>query len=73
VDTGLLFGLIVKRRREAAGLTQEELADRAGLHRTYISLLERGMRVPTLDVVRKLATGLATTMTSLVRALERAH
>ena len=64
------FGAVVRRRREAAGLSQEDLAHRAGLHRTYISLLERGLRAPSIVVVRKVAEGLGTTMTSLIRSLE---
>jgi len=66
------FGKVVRRRREAAGLSQEALADRAGLHRTYISLLERGLRMPSIQVVRQLAAALGTTMTSLIRDLEQA-
>ena len=42
----------------------------AGLHPTYISLLERGLRNPSLVTVRVLAEALETTMTSLVRELE---
>jgi transcriptional regulator with XRE-family HTH domain len=65
------FGSVVRRRREAAGLSQEALADRSGLHRTYISLLERGQRTPSIEVVRHLATALGTTMASLVGELEK--
>jgi transcriptional regulator with XRE-family HTH domain len=65
------FGQLVQQRRKAAGLSQEALADRAGLHRTYISLLERGLRMPSLGVIEKLAAALETTMTSLVSELER--
>jgi transcriptional regulator with XRE-family HTH domain len=36
------FGRAVRRRREGLGISQEELADRAGLHRTYIGDVERG-------------------------------
>ena len=64
------FGRIVRRRRQHAGVSQEALADRAGLHRTYISLLERGLRNPSLTVVSKLARALGTSMTSLVAELE---
>lgn len=65
------FGNLVRRRREAAGLSQEELAHRASLHRTYISLLERGLRLlPSIGVVQQLADALDTTMTSLVNELE---
>jgi transcriptional regulator with XRE-family HTH domain len=64
------FGRMLRRRREVAGLTQETLADEAGVHRTYLSLLERGMRMPTIEVVRRLAKGLNTTMTALITELE---
>ena len=64
------IGQVVRRRRQAAGLSQEALAGRAGLHRTYVGLLERGLRMPSIDVVRKLAKGLGTTMTDLVAELE---
>ena len=64
------FALIVRRRRGAAGHSQEAFAHRAGLHRTYVSLLERGNRTPSLEVVRKLAAALGTSMASLVRELE---
>ncbi len=46
------------------------LALEAGLRPTYISLLERGLRNPSLVTVRVLAQALETTMTSLVRELE---
>ena len=64
------FGNLIRRRRDAAGITQEALADAAGIHRTYISLLERGLRAPTIEVVRLLAKALKTTMTSLIAELE---
>jgi transcriptional regulator with XRE-family HTH domain len=52
------FGPNLRRHRRAAGYTQEELADRAGLHRTQISLLERGLRNPGLLVLARLAGAL---------------
>ncbi len=64
------FGQVVRRRRQKVGLSQEALADAAGLHRTYISLLERGLRMPTIGVVQKLARALKTTMASLIAELE---
>lgn len=64
------FGRVVRRQREAAGLSQELLAERAGLHRTYISLLERGQRNPSLEVIRAVAKGLGTTMAGLVAEVE---
>lgn len=60
------FGKVIRRRRKELELGQEALADKAGLHRTHVSLLERGKRMPTLAVVKKLAKALETTMASLM-------
>ena len=48
----------IKAARVANGWSQEELAEQSGLHRTYISGLERGIRNPTITVVDKLAAAL---------------
>jgi transcriptional regulator with XRE-family HTH domain len=61
---------VLRKRREQKGLSQEALADKAGLHRTYISLVERGERNLTLLVLSQLAAALETTMVSLVSELE---
>ena len=65
------FGAVLRRRREVAGVSQEELAASADLHRNYVGLLERGKQVPTILVVEKLATALGTTMSSLLREVEK--
>ncbi len=65
------FGHVIRRRRNELGLGQEPFADKAGLHRTHISLLERGMRMPSLLVIKKLAAALETTMAVLMEELER--
>lgn len=49
---------------------QEAFADKAGLHRTHVSLLERGKRMPSLQVVKKVANALETTMADLMAELE---
>ena len=67
-----VFGQLIRRRREEAGLTQEAVGHKAGLSRNYVGMLERGERVPTLIAVRQLALGLGTTMSSLVQELEAA-
>ena len=67
-----MFGRILRSRRLKAGLTQEGLAFEAGVHPTYVSLLERGARTPSLQVVLQLAQALKTTMTKLVREVEQA-
>lgn len=52
------FGNKVRKQRKAQGLSQEELADRAGLHRTYIGMVERAEKNITLRNVEKLAIAL---------------
>lgn len=73
VETGILserLGKAVRRRRLRRGLSQEELAHLAGLHRTYISLLERGLRNPSLAVIWQIAEALDTSMASIVGEVE---
>jgi transcriptional regulator with XRE-family HTH domain len=52
------FGAAVRKHRELLRLSQEDLADRSGIDRTYISGVERGVRNPTLDVMQRIAQGL---------------
>lgn len=52
------FGLAVRTYREALNLTQEQLAGKAGIHRTYIGGIERGERNPTLLMIHRLAGAL---------------
>jgi len=59
MDMRKIVGLNLKRYRLAAGLSQEELAARSGLDRTYISGLERFRRNPTVIVLHELASVLS--------------
>lgn len=63
------FGETVRRARADAGLSQEELADRAGLDRSYVGGVERGDRNPTLLVIAKLAKGLGLSVQQLFSSL----
>lgn len=58
MDVRRRVGLNLKKYREAADLSQEELAFNCGLHRTYISGVERGIRNPTVLVLQKIADAL---------------
>jgi transcriptional regulator with XRE-family HTH domain len=49
----------LRRLRQDKGLSQEAFADEAGLHRTYVSDIERGARNPTITVVDKIARALS--------------
>jgi transcriptional regulator with XRE-family HTH domain len=61
-----LFGKAVRNRRIAAGLSQEKLAESAGLHPTYVSMVERGVRNPTLDVAARIAKALKVGLPRLI-------
>lgn len=58
----------VRRARERRGWSQEELAERAGTHRTYISGIERGVRNPTIEIVATIAGALELPVAALVEA-----
>jgi transcriptional regulator with XRE-family HTH domain len=65
------FGYAVRVRREELGLTQEDLADRAGIHRTYLSDLERGTRNVSLINIERLASALTLPMSELFAQAEK--
>ena len=52
------FGLRIQQERKKLGMSQEELAFRAGMHRTYIGMIERAERNITLSNIKKLADAL---------------
>lgn len=66
----IAFGQSIRARREALGFSQETLAEHCGFDRTYISMLERGTRNPSLMNVVKLAKGLGTSVSDLTKALD---
>jgi transcriptional regulator with XRE-family HTH domain len=53
-EAGRASGRNLVRLRERAGLSQEGAADRAGLHRTHVAMIEAGKRLPRLDTIVKL-------------------
>jgi transcriptional regulator with XRE-family HTH domain len=67
-----VFGEIVRKLRVQKGVSQEHLAASACLHRTYISLVERGLRNPSLTVIRQLAAALGVSTAGLVGDFETA-
>jgi transcriptional regulator with XRE-family HTH domain len=64
------FGGLLRRLREAANLSQERLAELSDLDRTFVSLLERGQRQPSLETVFSLCTALEIRPHEFVRQLE---
>lgn len=65
-DIRVRFGRRLRSLREERGLSQEELAFRAGLHRTYVSSAERGERNVSLVNLDKLASALEVNLRDLV-------
>ncbi|MFL9610939.1 helix-turn-helix domain-containing protein [Methylobacillus sp. Pita2] len=71
--SSLIFGAVLRDARKAAGLTQDVLAARCELDRTYIGDLERGMYSPTLVVIIKLSNGLGTDLDALLCSFSTAY
>lgn len=67
MDMRKLVGRNAARLRAAAGLTQEQLAERSGFSQQYISKLEQGRRNPTVVTLYELATALGVSHVELVR------
>jgi transcriptional regulator with XRE-family HTH domain len=66
MDVRERVGLNLQRLRREKGLSQEELADRAQIHQTYLSGVERGRRNPTIVVLQRIAKALDADITDLV-------
>ena len=60
----------IKTLRHSQSLTQDQLADRADLDRSHISQLERGLRMPALDTLVRIAGGLNLSFVMLAQAIE---
>ena len=64
------FGRKIRNTRENQGFSQEELASKAGVHRTYIGMVERGEKNITLMTMKKIASALETRISSLLKDIE---
>jgi len=65
-----MLGEEIRKARLKIGISQETLADRSGLHRTYISLLERNRKSPTLDTLFRICKPLSISVSSLIKKVE---
>lgn len=66
-----MFGETLRRMRKERGLSQEALAERAGLATDYLGFIERGENVPTLTVLLKLAMALDIPPSELLRPFDK--
>jgi transcriptional regulator with XRE-family HTH domain len=69
-DIARIFGEVIRQLRRERGLSQEEFGFECELHRTYISLLERGKRIPSLTTIIQLARALNVLPSEIVRQVE---
>ena len=69
VSVAQCFGLNLVRARKAAGLTQDEAGFRASVHRTEVSQLERGRRIPRIDTLVKLAAAVSVNPEALLKGI----
>jgi transcriptional regulator with XRE-family HTH domain len=65
------LGRVLRELRRRAGLSQEELAELASIHPTYVSQIERGLKSPTVRMLARLAKALGTTPSRVMRLLEK--
>jgi len=68
-----VLGEELRKARLKAGLSQESLADKSGLHRTYISLLERNKKSPTLETLFHICKALGISAAGLIKKVEAAR
>jgi transcriptional regulator with XRE-family HTH domain len=64
------FGAVVRRRREKMGLSQEEFADKAGIHRTYVSAIELGKVAVSINIAQQVANALKAPLSRIWQEIE---
>jgi transcriptional regulator with XRE-family HTH domain len=67
-----MLGQILKETREAAGMTQEDLALTAGVDRSYVSQLERDLKSPTVSMLFRLCQAMQASPSAVISRLEAA-
>lgn len=71
MSIAIYFGRVVKQLREEHRYSQEALADRASLNRTYLGEVERGVAIPSLATITKIATAFNLSASELIARSER--
>lgn len=63
---------VIRREREARGLSMSAVAERAGLSQQMVSYVERGMRIPTIDTLLRISIALEVDLADLIQRAQRA-
>ena len=66
----VVFGKVVRKRRLELGLSQEDFADKAGIHRTYVSSIELGKVQVSIGIAQQLARALETSLSKIWKQIE---
>ena len=66
-----VWGRLIKKLRQERRMSQETLAEKAGIHPTYVGLLERGLRSPGIDVAGRVAVALGKKLSELAAEAEK--
>lgn len=67
----VLFGETIRELRQNKNIAQEKLANLAGIDRTYMSAIERGLKNPSLKVIFQIADGLEMNASEIIEELEK--
>ena len=71
VEMSKAFGIVLRKHRLALKLSQEALSEKAELHPTHVSLIERFQRNPSLNVAKALSKALGLTLTEMISEAEQ--
>ena len=69
-EVNIAISQVIAQLRRDAKISQEELAHRAGIHRTYVSQIERGLKSPTLQILIQIANALDTSASQIIKDVE---
>ena len=67
----VLFGIVVRRHRQELDISQEDFADKAGIHRTYVSSIELGKVQVSIGIAQQLADTLGVPLSQLWQEIEK--
>lgn len=71
-DQKSAIGRVLRVKKESLGISQEELADRAEMDRSYVSILERGLKSPTVETLERICVALRTLPERVLEEARRA-
>ncbi|HEV2394160.1 MAG TPA: helix-turn-helix transcriptional regulator [Verrucomicrobiae bacterium] len=71
MDRSTAFAVVLRTHRQAKGISQELLAEKADIHPTHVGLIERSLRNPSLNVAKAIASALGLSLADMIAEAER--